>query len=223
MTRMKSLLAASLALVIGPLGLPAALAQQEAAAPVAVGHGAFPVKVDKSMDSSRLKAGDAVEVETIGSFKLADGTLVPKGSKVSGHVVSAKAKSKGDSESELTLAFDKLNIANGKQLSVKGTVQGVFPPAQEADPGVPGASTSHGSGPAAGQSGAPPAPDYRPMGEINTGSNPGGKAETVADPKSMGVHGMDNLSLEDGILTSKGKNVKLGGGVRMVVHVDIFQ
>ena len=50
-----------------------------AAAQTAIGHGAFPVKVTKTLDSSKLKDGDTVEVETAGSFKLPDGTLVPKG------------------------------------------------------------------------------------------------------------------------------------------------
>ena len=53
---------------------------------------------------------------------------------MTGHVTAAKARSKGDSDSHLTVAFDKLNVTNGKQLSVKGTVQAVFPPAEEADP-----------------------------------------------------------------------------------------
>src|SRR3954463_3985525 len=95
------------------------------AAPVVIGHGAFPVKIIKTIDSSKLKDGDAVEVETAGSFKLPDGTLVPKGSKLVGHVLASKARAKGDSESMLTVAFDKLNIPNGKQLSVKGVVQAV--------------------------------------------------------------------------------------------------
>ena len=92
------------------------------------------MKVTKTLDSSKLKEGDAVEVETAGSFKLPDGTLVPKGSKLTGHVTAAKARSKGDSDSELTVTFDKLNITSGKQLSIKGAVQAVFPPAEEADP-----------------------------------------------------------------------------------------
>src|SRR6202521_4616777 len=98
------------------------------ATPAAVAHGAFPVKVIKTLDSSKLKEGDAVEVETAGSFKLADGTLVPKGSKLTGHVTASKARSKGDTESQLTVTFDKLNVAGGKQLSIKGMVQAVFPP-----------------------------------------------------------------------------------------------
>ena len=81
--------------------------------PAAISHGAFPVKVAKTLDSSKLKEGDTVEVQTAGSFKLADGTLVPKGSKLTGHVTASKARSKGDTDSQLALTFDKLNVANG--------------------------------------------------------------------------------------------------------------
>jgi hypothetical protein len=48
---------------------------QEAAA---IAHGAFPAKVTKTLDSSKLKQDDSIEVERAGSFKLSDGTLVPE-------------------------------------------------------------------------------------------------------------------------------------------------
>ena len=116
-----------------------------APAAAVVGHGAFPVKTTKTLDSSKLKQDDSIEVETSGSFKLPDGTLVPKGSKLEGRVVSSKARSKGDPESELTLAFDKLNIQGGKQLALKGAVQAVYPPADEPQgPNMSTAGTSQG-------------------------------------------------------------------------------
>ena len=108
-------------------------ASSQAAATARLATDRFRSKLVKTLDSSKLKEGDTVEVETAGSFKLADGTLVPKGSKLMGHVTAAKARSKGDPDSQLTLAFDKLNVTNGKQLSVKGAVQAVFPAAEEAE------------------------------------------------------------------------------------------
>src|ERR1700674_3713239 len=115
------------------------------ASPAAVGHGAFPVKVTKTLDSSKLKQDDSIEVETAGSFKLSDGTLVPKGSKMMGRVVTATARSKGDPDSELTLAFNKLNIQGGKVLGLKGMVQAVYPPAEEPmGPNMATAGTSAG-------------------------------------------------------------------------------
>lgn len=189
---------------------------QSAATPAATGHGAFPVKVTKTLDSSKLKEGDAVEVETAGTFKLPDGTLVPKGSKLTGHVTASKARSKGDSDSELTVTFDKLNITSGKQLSIKGAVQAVFPPAEEADPQMAGKASGAAGG---GYTG----PTVGTVTNDKSGSNmEGAGGEPAVNPKSVGVQGIHNLELNDGVLTSKGKNVKLGDGVRMIVRVDIF-
>ncbi len=201
-------------------------APSSATAAKSIGQGAFPVKASKTLDSSKLKEGESVEVETAGSFKLPDGTLVPKGSKLVGHVAAAKARSKGDPDSRLTVIFDKLNIANGKQLSVKGMVQAVFPPPDEPDPGVPGAATSHGGGGAFATAGSAPPPDYKPMNDVKTGSNTNSNAhvDPAMDPKSTGVKGMHDLELgSDGALFSGGKRVKLDSGVRMIVHVDILQ
>jgi hypothetical protein len=184
----------------------------QAAAPKAIGHGAFPVKVTRTLDSGKLKEGDAVEVETAGAFKLADGTLVAKGSKLTGHVAASKSRERGDAASELTVVFDKLNVANGKQLSVKGMVQAVFPPPDDVDPVVAVSTMSKSGG-----------PGYQPS-DIKSGSNMEvrNNPKPYMDPKSVGVQGMHDLQLENGVLSSKGKNVKLGKDVRMIVHVDIL-
>jgi hypothetical protein len=188
------------------------------AAPAATGHGAFPVKVVKALDSSKLKEGDAVIVETAGSFKLPDGTLVPKGSKLEGQVTAAKARSKGDSDSQLNVLFSKLDIMNGKQLAIKGMVQAVFPPQEEQEPQMAGKAT--------GAAGGGFAASGSTMGTVTndkSGSNmESSGGEPAMNPKSVGVQGVHGLELNDGVLSSKGKNVKLSDGVRMIVRVDIL-
>jgi hypothetical protein len=198
------------------------------AAPAAVGHGAFPVKVTKTLDSSKLKDGEAVEVETAGSFRLPDGTLVPKGSKLKGHVTASKARSKGDTDSQLTIVFESLEVTNGKTLPIKGAVQAVFPPAEEQEPMMAGkASGAAGGGYSAGAAGSGGGYSAGTMGTVTdskSGSNmeSSGKAEPAANPKSVGVQGIKDLDLNDGVLSSKGKNVKLGSGVRIIVRADIL-
>jgi hypothetical protein len=186
---------------------------------VAIAHGAFPARVTKTLDSSKLKEDDSIEVETAGSFKLSDGTLVPKGSKMMGRVVTAKARSKGDPDSELTLAFNKLNIQGGKVLALKGMVQAVYPPAEE--PTGPNMATmgTSGGGAMRGASG-----DATGLTNTRTGmdTQAPSTAQLVVDTKAIGVQGMYDLSLDKGVMTSKGKNVKLGTGVRLLVRVDIF-
>ncbi len=192
-------------------------AQTPAPASSSTGHGAFPVKVVKTLDSSKLKDGDAVEVETAGSFKLPDGTLVPKGSKLKGEVIAAKARSKGDPDSQLTLTFDKLDVSNGKLISIKGMVQAVFPPAEEAAPEMAGKASGAGGG---GYTGATvgTVPNDKSGSNMETSAAP----EPAMSSKSVGVQGIHGLELNGGVLSSNGKNVKLSNGVRMIVHVDIL-
>jgi hypothetical protein len=209
-----------IAIVVAGVALAASLCfgQAPASAPAAAtGHGAFPVKVTKTLDSSKLKVGDAVELETAGSFKLPEGTLVPKGSKLTGRVTAATARSKGDSTSQLTVTFDKLNVADGKQLSVKGMVQAVFPPQEEAAPLMAGKASGAGGGGEGAVVGT--------VTDSKSGSNmeSSSKPQAATDPKSTGVQGIRGLELgADGSVISDGKNVKLGSGVRLIVHVDIF-
>jgi hypothetical protein len=193
--------------------------------PAAVGHGSFPVKTTKTLDSSKLKENDIIEVETVGSFKLPDGTVVPKGSKLEGRVATSKARSKGDPDSELTLTFNKLNIQGGKQLSLKGAVQAIYPPADEPmGPNMSTAGTSAGGsaggpGPgAASLSGGVGLTDAKTGSDTQSASTP----QAMMDMKATGVQGVHDLQLENGVLTSKGKNVKLGGGVRLIVRADIM-
>lgn len=207
--------------------LLAASCYGQAPPPTPTGHGAFPVKVTKTLDSSKLKEDESIELETAGSFKLADGTLVPKGSKLTGRVVSAKARSKGDSASELNLSFDKLNIQGGKVLALKGNVQAVYPPADEPEgPNMATMGTSRGG--SVGGAGPGGAAGTSPGGGVGITDSRNGSdtqssgAQPVMDTKAAGVQGMHDLSLDNGVITSKGKNVKLGNGVRMIVRVEIL-
>jgi hypothetical protein len=204
-----------------------AFGQASAPTPTPTGHGSIPVKVIKTLDSSKLKDDDSIELETAGSFKLPDGTLVPKGSKLMGRVVNSKARSKGDTDSVLNLAFDKLDVQGGKQLAVKGTVQAIYPPAEEpqgpnmATMGTSQGGSAGGVGPGGGASGMSPTvgiTNEKRGSDTQSSSVP----ETQVSVKAEGVQGMHDLQLENGVITSKGKNVKLGTGVRIVVHADLF-
>ena len=185
------------------------------AAPQALGHGAFPVKVTRTLDSSKLSKGDIIEAETGGSFKLPDGRLVPKGSKLTGHVTAAAARSKGDANSELGIVFDRVSVHNDGEFRLRTMVQAVYPPQEEEDPGVVNGYTM----------GNDPGPGYLPP-DIKIGSNSESavKAQPVLDLKFVGVQGMKDLELKRGGLLSspEGQKVKLGGGVRLVVRAVIY-
>ena len=80
--------------------------------------------VDKAVDSKKAKAGDVFTAKTTEGTTLNDGTTVPIGSVLEGHVDSATA-SEHKSDGTLVLTIDKLQIKGGKEIPVKGTIMQV--------------------------------------------------------------------------------------------------
>lgn len=80
--------------------------------------------VDKTVDSKKAKAGDAFTAKTTEGTTLNDGTTVPVGSVLEGHVDSVTpSEHKGDGT--LVLTIDKLQIKGGKEVPVKATIMQV--------------------------------------------------------------------------------------------------
>jgi hypothetical protein len=177
----------------------------------------MPVELAKSLDSKKLKEGDTVTGRVAGTLHLKDGTLIPAGSKVTGHVTEAKARSKGDASSALGIVFDSISISGGKNLAIKGVLQAVAANPngnpEQAPPGVIGPGMmSHDQGGSPGTS-APPTPTANP----NQGAG-----RPVLTGQSKGVVGIHNLELgQDGVLFSNGKEVRLDSGTQFMVQVEI--
>jgi hypothetical protein len=175
-------------------------------------HGIIPVTLAKSLDSKKLKEGDEVTAKTTVAMRFPNGLEVPKGTDVVGHVTQAKARSKGDSESSLGITFDKIQLAGGKSLDMKGMIQAVGPnPSADSGPetgsmmGGNNMNTGNGSTAATGTG----------MGMQGDKANP-----KMLNPKSTGVVGIKNLKLENSVLTSSGKDVKLDSGAQIMIHAQ---
>lgn len=80
-----------------------------------------PASVDKTVDTKKAKAGDAFTAKTTASTTLNDGTNVPAGSVLEGHVDSA-TPSEHKSDSTLVLTIDKVQIKGGKEIPVKAMI-----------------------------------------------------------------------------------------------------
>src|SRR5258708_3297391 len=63
--------------------------------------------VNGSIDSKKAKVGDLVTARTTEALNSEGKIVVPKGSKLLGHVTEASARSKGDTESAVGIKFDK--------------------------------------------------------------------------------------------------------------------
>jgi hypothetical protein len=129
---------------------------------------------------------------------------------VVGHVTQATARSKGDPTASLGIAFDKIQVPGGKDMMIKGTLQAVGPNPNESGPetGAAGGNSLHagnGSTAAAG---------------TGLGLQPGQGGGKMIDPHATGVVGIKNLQLENSVLTSTGKEVKLDSGSQMVIKIE---
>ena len=77
------------------------------------------------VDSKKAKPGDPVAARTTEPTKSNGKTVIPKGSKLVGHVTQASARAKGDSESALGIVFDKAILKNGEEVPLNVAVQAV--------------------------------------------------------------------------------------------------
>ena len=199
---------------------PQATAPDSAAAPASAANpenqikGAMPVKLEKSLDSKKLKVGDTVVFETISAIHSRSGLMIPTGSKVIGHVTQAQARSKGDPDSTLGISFDKLVYSKGEDVPMKGTLQAVGPSLGGNGPTTGPAEPGTLSGKGGGGTTAPPTSGMQIGGPAN--------GTPMLLPTSQGVLGVKNLQMDaNGVLTSPGKEVRLDAGMQILIRAEI--
>src|SRR5882757_7623701 len=84
---------------------------------------AFNAALSSPIDSKKCKPGDEVTAHTTEAVKSEGRTVIPKGSKVVGHVTQAAARAKGESESALGIVFDKAILKNGQEIPLSAGIQ----------------------------------------------------------------------------------------------------
>ncbi len=197
---------------------------------------AIPAILAKSVDSRKAKAGDPIEATTSVSLSSPQAGQIPEGSKIVGHITEAKAKSKGDPQSTLSFAFDKIVLKNGKDVPFKAVAQAIGPEqsmtsANFADnggtSGAPnsqapmGAGRGVGGGTSAnsttGGGGAAGEPAGSPTDVENQSSNSARLPENA-----IGVVGMKGLTLatqaDAAVISSDSKSVKLNQGTQLMLR-----
>src|SRR5258708_11795446 len=97
---------------------------QNGQANASLGSGAaINAELTAPVDSKKAKPGDPVAGRTTEPTKSNGKTVIPKGSKLVGHVTQASARAKGDSESALGIVFDKAILKNGQEVPLNVAIQ----------------------------------------------------------------------------------------------------
>jgi hypothetical protein len=211
----------------------------------------IPVQLTKSIDAKKVKPGDEVVARVTEDMKTNSGmVLVPKDTKVIGHVTEAQPRSKEQKESEVGIAFDHAVIKDGSEMQMPMSIQAVIalpnpnsaPAGGSADQqpsGMGGTATpsaAAGRSPGMG-SGAPststpspstPAPNMPSNGGTSADGQTGSATNGAISAKTQGVVGISNLKLltasasstQGSLLTSEKNNVKLESGTLMLLRVN---
>jgi len=102
-----------------------------------------------NLDSTSAKTGDSVVVKTDKDVKTADGTDIPKGSKLVGHVTGVQARGEGKENAQIAIKFDHAELKSGQSLPIESVIESVG--STESD----SAQNSGGFGPPSGGSSMP--------------------------------------------------------------------
>jgi hypothetical protein len=167
---------------------PNSTVPSKAASSVKIAPGSvIPVELIKTVDAKKAKPGDPVVARVTMDMKTSSGeVLVPKNTKVLGHVTAAQPRNKEQKESQVGISFDRAEL-NGGEVSLPMSIQAVIaPPTNNAN----NAGSSDQSAPAGAGSPAP-----SPMAAGRSGSTPGAgqtQSSTNTSPNAVGNEGTNN-------------------------------
>lgn len=86
-------------------------------------------ELTKNIDSKHAHVGDLVEAKTTSKALLANGTRLPKGTHLIGHVTEVSRETKAHKTSHLAFAFDHAVLRNGNEIPIHAVLQSLSAPA----------------------------------------------------------------------------------------------
>ncbi|MBS1806404.1 MAG: hypothetical protein JST28_23920 [Acidobacteria bacterium] len=77
------------------------------------------------LDSKSAKQGDSVVVKTDENLQISEGTEIPRGSKLIGHVTNVQSRGEGHENSQIAIQFDRAELKGGQTLPIESVIQSV--------------------------------------------------------------------------------------------------
>jgi hypothetical protein len=201
---------------------------------------AIPAELAKSLDAKKNKVGDPVNAKVVQDLLSNGKVVIPRETKIVGHVTQVTPKAKGEPGSTLGVTFDRMILKGGREVPFNATIQALARPQQQVNPaanepanngygGSVGVGAGSGPGTSAGRPGAPgeqvggqqpSVPDA--SGNPGVGSVP--STVGAISTGTQGVIGLKGLAISKGnegtAITSDSGNVHLDGGTQMILRVE---
>jgi hypothetical protein len=223
---------------VTPSSPPPGAASKAAALPDGPPSGTLlSVELSKSLDARKIKVNDRIEGKTATDLLARGQIVVPRNTKIIGHVTAAKAHSKASPDSMVGITFDRMRLKDGREVPLQLTVQAIARPLQV------GAANPEGNVPRSDRPGGVPMGQRGPLGDASTSGappsypgdlspipdpmapNPASNSTVVPlSPTSKGVVGIKGLNLDTSgpvaVLSSTTANVHLDSGTQLILRVQ---
>jgi hypothetical protein len=194
-------------------------------------------ELGKSLSAKSGKIGDVVEAKTTTEAAMADGTKLPKGTRLVGKVTEVQARSGHDKPSRLGFEFDHAVLRDGSQIPLHVLLLGLMAPEDSSDlntmamgagnPSLGAAGRTAAGGANGGGSGKLPDGSSTAPGALNSGAPAPGKTEANGsiNVPLRNLPGVtctsDPNSNASGVLGSNSTNIYVGRGATMLLGVAV--
>ncbi len=192
----------------------------------------IPAELTKTVDAKKAKTGDEVIAKVTQDLRdISGAVVVPKDTRVFGHVTEAQPRNKVQKESQLGIEFDKAVLKNGTPMTIPMSIQAIVAPPTPNN--GQSSQTTHPAGqPIQNTSSASGAGGGRVIANMPTVDDSGSTASSSGSDRppitgnTKGVIGIPNLSLaapnasQGSVMTSEKNNVKLDEGTLLLLRVN---
>jgi hypothetical protein len=201
----------------------------------------IPVQLTKTIDAKKAKTGDVVEAKVTQDLKNHSGeVVVPKDTKVLGHITEAQPRSKEQAGSQVGITFDHAEVKDKGDVPLPLSIQAIIASPSSNSNAAAESAPSPGPGATPGNPGGMPVSSGRmstasqpqvptPGPSLDGSASGSASASGARQPitaKTEGVVGIADLKLaaasdstQGWLLTSEKNNVKLESGTLMLLRV----
>jgi hypothetical protein len=172
-------------------------------------------ELTKPIDAKKAKPGDEVSAKLTQDVKSDGKVVIHKGTRLVGHVTEAQARTKEQANSTLGIAFDKVVLKGGEEVSFNSVIQAIAPPVQATVSTAADESGNLGAAPPT-SSGAPRTGGGGLVGGVTStaGGAVSGATGTVAGAATGAANGtVSGATRTAGGLTAQGNLTSASQGV----------
>jgi hypothetical protein len=174
-------------------------------------------ELEGKLSSATAKVGDRVVLKTTEKVQTADGTVIPRGTRLVGHITQVQARDATHRFAQLAIAFDHAELKNGQSIAIFTLIRGV-----NSSAGVMGMNSMNSDGPMSGMGDATSGGATAGGGTITggRGSRSGGGLPGTLDG---GVQGTPATTTPVGDRAGANPDPNPQGSVELAGHGDEYE